>query len=207
MPLKIRYCMLIAILVCLKVTRAQSGINCLSVDDTGIIKKAFRSFEEDLFSYYRFGTDSTKTYRTFLAEVASLSINLKKLPSENSIRLVREFKQIADNKNSLWIKLSEYENQEAQKKASPSTSKDDDQELLIFNYRGGFIQCLKNNSDSDDFKEIIYALEEDGNISTSLVSQKIYYIPDKYLCSREIKNFIAFDIYFSILMVIEKAFK
>ena len=207
MPLKIRYCILIALLVCLTVTHAQSDINCLTIDDTGIIKKAFRSFEEDLFSYYRFGTDSTKTYRTFLAEVASLSINLMKLPSENSIRLVREFKQIADNKNSLWIKLSEYENQEAQKKASPSTSKDNNQELLIFNYRGGFIQCLKNNSDSDDFKEIIYALEEDGNISTSLVSQKIYYIPDKHLCTKEIKNFIAFDIYFSILMVIEKAFK
>ncbi|WP_024768658.1 hypothetical protein [Aquimarina macrocephali] len=188
-------------------TYSQSGYDCLSVDETGIIKKAYDSFENDLFAHYKFGTDSIKTYRTFLAEVASLSIDLRKLPSDNSIKLAREFKKIANNKTSLWIKLSEYENQEAVKKSTPTTSKKNGEEILIFNYRGGYIQCLKNTSDSDDFKDIISTLEEDGNVSTSLISQRIYYIPDKEFCAIEIKNFIAFDVYYSILMVIEKAFK
>ncbi|AXT60445.1 hypothetical protein D1816_08800 [Aquimarina sp. AD10] len=185
---------------------AQTKNFCLSVDETGIIEKAYKSFENDLFTYYKFGNDSIKTYRTFLAEVASLSLDLRKLPSTNSIQLAREFKKIANNKNSLWIKLSEYENQEATKKSGPSTSGKNQEEVLIFNYRGGFIQCLKNTSDSDDFKDIVNTLEEDGNVSTSLISQRIYYIPDKEFCAIEIKNFIAFDVYYSILMVIEKAF-
>lgn len=209
MPLKIRSRIIVVSLsLLLNMTYAQSVTNCLSVDETGIIKRAYDSFEKDLFSYYKFGNDSIKTYRTFLAEVASLSLDLRKLPSSNSIQLTREFKKAADNKNSLWIKLSEYENQVAIKKSAPSTtSKKNEEEILIFNYRGGFIQCLKNSSDSDDFKEIVNTLEEDGNVSTSLISQRIYYIPDKKFSSIEIKNFIAFDIYFSILMVIEKAFK
>lgn len=207
MPLKIRSrIVIISLFACLKMTYSQSF--CLNVDETGIIKKAFDSFENDLFNHYKFGKDSIKTYRTFLAEVASLSIDLRKLPSSNSIKLAREFKKIANNKNSLWIKLSEYENQEAIKKSSPSAiNKKNKKEVLIFNYRGGFIQCLKNTSDSDDFKEIINTLEKDGNVSTSLVSQRVYYIPDKEFCAIEVKNFIAFDIYFSILMVIEKAFQ
>ncbi|WP_165583394.1 hypothetical protein [Aquimarina atlantica] len=208
MPLKIRSrIIVITLLVCIKMTYSQSGYDCLSVDETGIIKKAYDSFENDLFTHYKFGTDSIKTYRTFLAEVASLSLDLRKLPSENSIKLAREFKKIANNKTSLWIKLSEYENQEAVKKSTPTTTKKNGEEILIFNYRGGFIQCLKNTSDSDDFKDIVSTLEEDGNVSTSLISQRVYYIPDKEFCAIEIKNFIAFDIYYSILMVIEKAFK
>ncbi len=207
MPLKIRSRIIVLFLIVSpRFTYAQSANNCLSVDDTGIIKRAYESFENDLFSYYQFGNDSIKTYRTFLAEVASLSINLRKLPSDNSIQLAREFKKIADNKNSLWIKLSEYENQEAVKKSSPTTSGKKEKEVLIFNYRGGFIQCLKNTSDSDDFKDIVNSLEEDGNVSTSLISQKIYYMTDREFSKIEIKNFIAFDIYYSILMVIEKAF-
>ncbi len=207
MPLKIRSrIMVISLSLFLNMTFAQSGINCYHVDETGITKKAFDSFENDLFNYYQFGNDSIKTYRTFLAEVASLSIDLRKLPSSNSIQFAREFKKIADNKNSLWIKLSEYENNETVKKSSPSTNNKKEEEVLIFNYRGGFIQCLKNTSESDNFKEIINTLESDGNVSTSLISQRIYYIPDKEFCTLEIKNFIAFDIYYSILMVIEKAF-
>ncbi len=208
MPLKIRCRIIIAILiVSTNSTYAQSSYYCHNVDESGIVKKAYDSFQNDLFSYYKFGNDSIKTYRTFLAEVASLSIDLRKLPSSNSIQLAREFKKIANNKTSLWIKLSEYENHEAYKKSYPSsTPKKNEEEILIFNYRGGFIQCLKNSSDSDDFQEIVDALELDGNVSTSLIAQKIYYIPDKEFCSVEVKNFIAFDIYYSILMVIEKAF-
>ncbi|GAA4276310.1 hypothetical protein [Aquimarina mytili] len=208
MPLKIRsgITVLLVWLVFSQINYAQS-YNCLSLDKTGIIKKAFNSFENDLFNHYKFGNDSIKTYRTFLAEIASLSVDLRKLPSDNSIQLTRQFKKIADNKNSLWIKLSEYENQEATKKSYPTTvGKKNEEEILIFNYRGGFIQCLKNNSTSEDFKDIVSDLEEDGNVSTSLVSQKIYYLQDKELCEIEIKKFIAFDIYYSILMVIEKAF-
>ncbi|WP_109300405.1 hypothetical protein [Aquimarina sp. AU474] len=208
MPLKIRSrIIIIFLIISVQTAYAQSSHYCQSVDETGIIKKAFASFENDLFSYYKFGNDSIKTYRTFLAEVASLSIDLRKLPSDNSIQLAREFKKIASNKNSLWIKLSEYENHEAYKKSHPSTSnQENEEEILIFNYRGGFIQCLKNSSDSDDFVDLINSLEQDGNISTSLIAQKIYYIPNKKFSSIEIKNFIAFDIYYSILMVIEKAF-
>ncbi|WP_281987083.1 hypothetical protein [Aquimarina aggregata] len=207
MPLKIRSrIIVICLIISSQLNYAQTENFCLSVDETGIIEKAYKSFENDLFTYYKFGNDSIKTYRTFLAEVASLSLDLRKLPSTNSIQLAREFKKIANNKNSLWIKLSEYENQEATKKSGPSTPSKNQEEVLIFNYRGGFIQCLKNTSDSDDFKDIVNTLEEDGNVSTSLISQKIYYIPDKEFCAIEIKNFIAFDVYYSILMVIEKAF-
>ncbi|MDY8137636.1 hypothetical protein [Aquimarina sp. 2201CG5-10] len=209
MPHKIRSGVISTLFVFLltHVLYAQSDHICLSVDKTGIIKKAYDSFEKDLFNYYKFGNDSIKTYRTFLAEVASLSVNLRKLPSDNSIQLTREFKKIANDKKSLWVRLSEYENQEAGRKPYPSTySKKNEEEILIFNYRGGFIQCLKNTSESDDFKEIISALESDGNISTSLTAQKLYYITDKEFKTIEIKKFIAFDIYFSILMVIEKAF-
>ncbi|WP_103866375.1 hypothetical protein [Aquimarina sp. I32.4] len=207
MPLKIRSRIItLSLLLCIKATYSQSGINCYDVDETGIIKKAYNSFENDLFAHYKFGTDSIKTYRTFLAEVASLSIDLRKLPSENSIRLAREFKKIASNKNSLWIKLSEYENNETITKSVSPTNKKNQKELLIFNYRGGYIQCLKNTTDSTDFKDLISSLEKDGNVSTSLISQKIYYVTDKELRTSGIKNFIAFDIYYSILMVIEKAF-
>lgn len=208
MPLKIRSRIIIACLyICANNTFSQSVVNCFNVDKTGILKKAYDSFEKDLFNHYKFGTDSIKTYRTFLAEVASLSIDLKKLPSGNSIQLARDFKKNATDKNSLWVNLSEYENKEVAKSPTPTSGQKNEKEVLIFNYRGGFIQCLKNTSASDDFKEIITTLEEDGNISTSLVSQRIYYIPDKEFCSIEVKNFIAFDIYYSILMVIEKAFK
>jgi len=181
--------------------------DCSSIDKTGFIKKAFLSFEKDLFKYYNFGTDSTKTYRTFLAEVASLSLDLRKLPSDNSIRLTREFKTKIGDKNSIWIKLSDYEKNEATKKAQPSSTTSNKEEILIFNYRGGFIQCLKNTNNSKEFKELIYKLENDGNISTSLIAQKIYYLTDKEISSPQIKKYIAFDIYYSILMVIEKAFK
>ncbi|MDH7444241.1 hypothetical protein QBK95_01295 [Aquimarina sp. 2201CG14-23] len=199
---------LITLLFLTLIGYSQNGINCLSVDRSGLYSKAFDSFESDLFEYYNFGNDSIKTYRTFLAEVASLSLDLRKLPSDNSIQLARVFKKKSNDPNSIWVKLSDYENQEATKKPSPYTppSKKGEEEILIFNYRGGLIQCLKNNSESDDFKEIISTLEEDGNVSTSLIAQRIYYIPDKKFKASEIKKFIAFDIYYSILMVIEKAF-
>ncbi len=208
MPLKIRSRIIVILfLSSTQLVLPQSDAECLNIDETGIIKKAYKAFENDLFNYYTFGKDSIKTYRTFLAEVASLSLDLRKLPSDNSIQLTRAFKRNATNKNSLWVKLSEYENHEATKKSIPSTSSEKDKsEILIFNYRGGLIQCLKNSSESDDFKEIVSTLEANGNISTSLVSQKFYYLNDNELCSDEIKKFIAFDIYFSILMVIEKAF-
>ncbi|WP_035086708.1 hypothetical protein [Aquimarina latercula] len=199
---------LVAFLLITVFGHSQSSVNCLSVDSSGLYSKAFNSFEKDLFAHYKFGNDSIKTYRTFLAEVASLSLDLRKLPSNNSIQLARTFKKKSSDPNSIWVKLSDYENQEATKKASPYTnpSKKGEEEILIFNYRGGLIQCLKNNSDSDDFQNIISTLEQDGNVSTSLIAQRIYYIPDKKIKAAEIKKFIAFDIYYSILMVIEKAF-
>ncbi|MBQ0735607.1 hypothetical protein [Aquimarina celericrescens] len=199
--------MFIVLLLSSFTSYTQSGIDCLTIDASGLSKKAFESFEKDLFTYYKFGNDSIKTYRTFLAEVASLSLDLRKFPSSNSIQLTREFKKAATGKNSLWIKLSEYENQEAVKKSNPSAQGNkNEQEIMIFNYRGGLIQCLKNTSGSDDFKEIIDTLEGDGNVSTSIIAQRIYYIPDNKFRTNQIKKFIAFDIYYSILMVIEKAF-
>lgn len=209
MPLKIRFKAVLVVLLMSSpcITNAQSNIDCLTIDASGLSQRAFKSFERDLFAYYKFGNDTIKTYRTFLAEVASLSLDLRKLPSSNSIQLTREFKKAATGKNSLWIKLSDYENQEAVKKSYPSTGSDKTEEIMIFNYRGGLIQCLKNTSESDDFREIINTLEGDGNVSTSLISQRIYYITDKEFKTDQIKKFIAFDIYYSILMVIEKAFK
>ena len=186
---------------------SQRQFDCLSVDQTGLLTRSFHSFEKDIFEYYNFGKDTIKTYRTFLTEIASLSVDLRKLPSAKSIELTREFKKQASNKNSLWVRLSEYENQNIEKKSYPSTAtKKNEEEILIFNYRGGVIQCLKNTNESDDFKEIINTLEEDANVSTSLIAQRLYYITDKEFNTSEIKKFIAFDIYYSILMVIEKAF-
>lgn len=209
MPQKIRFRVIVPFLFLLLtfISHAQERHFCLSVDDSGIIERAYKSFEKDLFSHYKFGNDSIKTYRTFLAEVASLSIDLRKFPSDNSIQITRAFKKLANNKSSIWVKLTEYENQEAERKPYPSTSaKKNEEEILIFNYRGGFIQCLKNTSESDDFKEIINTLEVDANVSTSLIAQRLYYITDNEFETAEIKKFIAFDIYFSILMVVEKAF-
>lgn len=186
---------------------SQKKFDCLSVDQTGLLTRSFHSFEKDIFEYYNFGKDTLKTYRTFLTEIASLSVDLRKLPSEKSIQLTREFKKQASNKNSLWIQLSEYENQHIDKKSYPSTATHkNEEEILIFNYRGGVIQCLKNTNESDDFKEIINTLEDDANVSTSLIAQRLYYITDNDFNTSEVKKFIAFDIYYSILMVIEKAF-
>ncbi|MBP2832366.1 hypothetical protein J8281_09230 [Aquimarina sp. U1-2] len=207
MPLVIRLkAMFVVLLLLFLNSYAQTDVDCLGIDTSGLSKKAFASFEKDLFTHYKFENDSIKTYRTFLAEVASLSIDLKKLPSSSSIALTREFKKAATGKNSLWVKLSDYENQEAVKKSVPSPSGKNQEEIMIFNYRGGLIQCLKNTSESNDFKEIIDTLEGDGNVSTSIIAQRIYYIPDQKFRTPQIKKFIAFDIYYSILMVIEKAF-
>ncbi|MFL1896864.1 hypothetical protein ACJRPK_14255 [Aquimarina sp. 2-A2] len=202
-----RLLLMLFIIVTTQSIYAQESFDCSSIDDTGLITKAFQSFEKDIFSHYNFGNDSIKTYRTFLAEVASLSIDLKKLPSKNSITHTRLFKKGVKNKGSIWIPLSEYENQRAENKTATTVAKKKNEEaIMIFNYRGGFIQCLKNTSKGDNLREIIDILEEDGNVSTSLIAQRIYYIPDSEFNSISVKKFIAFDIYYSILMVIEKAF-
>ncbi len=199
---------LLAIMLLMSSHSFAQKYDCTEIDPTGLIKKAFQSFEKDMFAYYNFADDSLKTYRTFLAEVTNLSIDLRKLPSDNSIQLAREFKKKADDKNSIWVKLSDYENDEATKTAKAiDTAVDPNQEeILIFNYRGGFIQCLKNTSESKEFRDLVYTLENDGNVSPSLIAQKIYYIKDEEFNTSQIKEFIAFDIYYSILMIIEKAF-
>lgn len=201
-----RFFLMLLIILTTQFIYAQESFDCSSIDDTGLITKAFQSFEKDIFSHYNFGNDSIKTYRTFLAEVASLSIDLKRLPSKNSIAYTRSFKKRVKSKGSIWIPLSEYESQRQEKLSKPGTKKKNEEAIMIFNYRGGFIQCLKNNSKGNNLKEIIDILEEDGNVSTSLISQRIYYIPDSEFNSISVKKFIAFDIYYSILMVIEKAF-
>jgi len=199
--------LLLFVLLCNTLMIGQTKHQCLDVDQTGIIERAYDSFEKDLFTYYNFGNDTIKTYRTFLAEVTSLSLALKKFPSQGSIQLTRQFKSQSKNKNSIWVRLEDYENQGASKKAHLSTSMiKNEEEILIFNYRRGFIQCLKNSNDSEDFKGIISNLENNGNVSTSLIAQKIYYLNDEEINTWEIKNFVAFDIYYSILMVVEKAF-
>ncbi|MFC5046363.1 hypothetical protein ACFSTE_03900 [Aquimarina hainanensis] len=181
--------------------------DCLSLEESGAIKKSFASFEKDLYTYYNLNNNPVKAYKTFLAEITNLSIDLKKFPSKTSIELARTFKKIANGKNSLWIKLSEYEASEDGKKAPiPDTAKKNQEEVMIFNYRGGFIQCIKNNSNSQAFKNIINTLELDGNVSPSVIAQRLNNLSDKEIDTYEVKKFIAFDIYYSILMVIEKAF-
>jgi len=213
MPLTIRlffHVLLLSILF-LPTIEAQSKSECFDIADTNRLQKAFLSFENDIFNHYKC-EDTLKTYRTFLAEVASLSINIRKLPSPQSIALTREFKTSSNNENSLWVKLSDYEKPETSHlttdtDTTPADTGKHNEEVLTFNYRGGFIQCLKNTSEISDFQEIITSLEQDGNISPSLTSQKVYYLLDKDLNTIEVKSFIAFDIYYSILMVVEKAFK
>lgn len=209
MPHKIRSLTTILIVTLFLTTHSQAQtFDCLTTDESGLTQKAFKSFENDMFTHYNFGNDTIKTYRRFLMEIANLSIDLKKIPSANSIQLARDFKKKASDKKSIWVRLSDYEQDEASKKSSPYTSpvKGEKEEILIFNYRGGFIQCLKNTNASEDFKKIIQTLEDDANVSTSLIAQKIYYMMDKEIKTPQVKKFIAFDIYFSILIVIEKAF-
>lgn len=183
--------------------------DCLDIDTIGVLKKSFDSFEKDLFNHYKFGADSIRTYRTFLTELYSLSINLRKLPSSTSIELARVFKKKAKDKNSLWVLLSTYDKQmEVSKQTStPETNPKNEEEVMTFNYRGGFIQCLKNNSSSDGFKDIINTLEYDGNVSPSLTAQRLHDLPTEEFNTPEVKSFIAFDIYYSVLLIIEKAFE
>lgn len=185
-------------------------INCLNIDTMGLLKKSFDSFEKDLFNHYKFSNDSIKTYKTFLTELYSLSINLRKLPSNTSIELARVFKKKAADKSSLWVLLSTYDEQmeTSGQNSTPKTNpQQNEEEIMTFNYRGGFIQCLKNNSSSNGFKDIINTLEYDGNISPSLIAQRLHDLPAEEFNTPEVKNFIAFDIYYSILLIIEKAFK
>ena len=198
-------------LICLllvNLTIQAQEFRCANLDDTGFIDQAFKTFEEDLFKHYKLGNDTIKMYRTFLTEVASLSIDLRKLPSANAIELARLFKTKTNSNNAIWVKLSDYENNEATRQPSMHSNpkKDNKEDIYTFNYRGGYIQCLKNTSNSEDFKDIVTILEDDGNISTSLISQRIYYMTDTEILKKQVRQFIAFDIYFSILMVIEKAF-
>ena len=190
------------------VTIQAQNFSCSNLDDTGFIDQAFKTFEEDLFKHYQLGNDTIKTYRTFLTEVASLSIDLRKLPSADAIELARLFKTKVGSPNAIWVKLSDYESNEATQRATVYTNpkKSNKEDIYTFNYRGGYIQCLKNTSNSEDFKDIVTILEDDGNISTSLISQRIYYMTDKEILKKQVRQFIAFDVYFSILMVIEKAF-
>ncbi|GAA4106327.1 hypothetical protein GCM10022393_00700 [Aquimarina addita] len=209
MPHKIRSLttFLIVTLFFTSYSKAQT-FDCLSIDESNLAKKSFESFQEDLFTYYKFNNDTIKIYRKFLMEIASLSIDLKKFPSAVSIQLARDFKNKASDKKSIWVRLSDYEQDEATKKPSPyiPPAKGEKEEILTFNYRGGFIQCLKNTNASEDFKKIIQTLEDDANVSTSLIAQKLFYMTDKEINTPQVKKFIAFDIYFSILIVIEKAF-
>lgn len=209
MPLKIRSLFIFILLqVCLNFTGYAQSNDCINLDDSGFNKQAFTIFEKDLFNHYQTETDRVKKYRKFLMEIASLSVDLRKLPSTEAVETARSFKEKALGKNSIWVKLSDYQNQEASQKPTPYTTpaKGNEQEIYTFNYRGGFIQCLKNTNVSEDFKDIVTLLENDANISTSLVAQRIYYMTDAEIDSEEVRQFIAFDIYYSILMVIEKAF-
>ncbi|MDY8137635.1 hypothetical protein [Aquimarina sp. 2201CG5-10] len=214
MPQKIKHTFLLACMILCTSVVSYSQVNnpqfdCLSIDNAGLLRKSFASFEKDLFTHYNFENDTVKTYRTFLNEVYTLSINLRKLPSDNSIQLARIFKKRATDRNSLWVLLSQYGEEMVASDGTniQKTTQDGEEEILTFNYRGGFIQCLKNNSDSELFIDIINTLELDGNVSPSLIAQRLHDLPDGEFNTPQVKNFIAFDIFYSILLVIEKAFK
>ncbi len=186
----------------------EQNFDCLQIDNLGVLKRSFDSFEKDLFNHYSFENDTIKTYKTFLTEVYSLSINLRKLPSSTSLELARVFKKQATDRNSLWVLLSEYDEELVASGGESSIKTDNtDEKTLTFNYRGGFIQCLKNTNESEAFKDIIEALEYDGNVSPSLIAQRLHDLPTAEFNTPEVKSFIAFDIYYSILLVIEKAFR
>lgn len=213
MPQRIKHMVVLFFLVLFSCTigntqTSEENFDCLQIDNLGVLKRSFESFEKDLFNHYSFNNDTIKTYKTFLTEVYSLSINLRKLPSPTSLELARVFKKKATDRSSLWVLLSEYDEEiVASGKTSVKNTDISKEETLTFNYRGGFIQCLKNTNNSDRFKNIIEMLELDGNVSPSLIAQKLHDLPVEEFDTPEVKSFIAFDIYYSILLVIEKAFR
>ncbi len=208
MPLKITHLLLVIVTACCSISYAQTNkqYDCRSIAYQELLDTSFASFEKDLFAHYDFG-DPIKSYKTFLNEVYTLSLNLRKLPSTISIQSARTFKKNAVDKNALWVLLSVYDDDVAnQEKTKPSKAIKDGENVLTFNYRGGFIQCLKNNSKSQGFKDIVETLEADGNVSPSLIAQLLATLPANEFDSYEVKSFIAFDIYYSILLIVEKAF-
>lgn len=211
MPQKIRISFLLVFTLFVSFANGYGQINrkivrCVDSQNMELVGRAFQSFESDLFEHYSFGNDTIKTYRTFLAEVSDLSLDLRNIPSSSSIQLTRTFKTEVNNKTkSLWVPLSLYENQEAAKQ-NQTTTDAGSEDVLVFNYRGDFIQCLKSSNTDANFRAIIKSLEFDANISPSLIAQQLHNIPNGDFNNEEVKIFIAFDIYYSILMVIEKAF-
>ncbi len=200
---------LFVILLFCSVTYSQINsqtVECLDIPQRELAQQAFQSFENDLITYYEAEKCTPNLYRSFLKEVASLSLDLRKFPSDNSIEMARSFKQKIKDSNSLWLPLSVYENQsvDIQSNAINATT---DQEVLTFNYKGDFIQCLKNHSNNDIFKQCIIDLQIDANISPSIIASRLKNITsDEEFYTEEIKAYIAFDIYYSILLIIESAF-
>ena len=146
MPQRIKQTVVLLFLVLFIVTIGNTQTNeqnfdCLQIDNLGVLKKSFDSFEKDLFNHYSFDNDTVKTYRTFLTEVYSLSINLRKLPSNTSLELARVFKKQATDRNSLWVLLSKYDEElvDLGGESPLKTVDDKDEETLTFNYRGCFI--------------------------------------------------------------------
>ena len=70
------------------------------------------------------------------------------------------------------------------------------------------MQCLKDNTQSPVLKQIISNLSANANISPSIISSQLKNLePQSDLITEEVKMFIAFDIYYSILLIIENAFE
>ncbi|WP_459211983.1 hypothetical protein [Aquimarina rhabdastrellae] len=185
----------------------ETKFSCIPDAHRNLILQAISSFENDLTTHYEMAENDPELYATFLSQVASLSLDLRKLPSSKSIAIARDFKR-KNIENLFWIPLSEYE--------LDSTSAIDDtpnttataQEVLTFNYRGDLMQCLKNNTQSLVLKQIISDLSANANISPSIISSQLKNLePQSDLITEEVKMFIAFDIYYSILLIIENAFE
>ncbi len=195
-------------------------LHCDKIDNKQIIDTAFRSFENDLFGYYKLENDTINTYKKFLSEITNMTIDLNAMISEESIKIAHDFKRNAKTDNSIWISYYDYNKDNLTEEEEISiTSKLDqietkeenalrveqEKRMLILNYKGPLIQCLKNNSKNPDLTKIIGKLELMGPINQSIIASGFNAADPKITFkSIETRAFIAFEIYYYILMITQQ---
>ncbi|WP_299437331.1 hypothetical protein [uncultured Aquimarina sp.] len=207
-------------ILCSCYNKKQNTIQCGTISNQKIINKAFVSFENDLFAYYKLENDTIGTYKKFLSEISSMSIDLKTIASNKSRNITGKILENASTDNSLWISYYDYyrqpiennkeeiptsqilENLDIETEEEKKIRIQQENNMLVLNYKGPLIQCLKNNSKNNDLTKIIEKLEWIGPINPKIIADGFNAInPEDTFRSKEVKIFIAFEIYYYMLMI------